>query len=936
MTGFHITFIYPWLLLLLVPAVLVVLIPYFRVAKKYRRTRNRIIKIVLSIVVMTFATLALSGMRFEYVVANETNEIIILVDVSDTEEQSAEARDEFVENVISQSKYGNFKVGVVTFGFDQVYAVPMTHDVDGVYEKYLAADLPDQSATDIEAALSYAALLFEHPETGKIVLVTDGKETDGKASSVVRSIRSSGIKVDVAEVPSEYGGSYVGVVGFEIPDHHIGVNEEITFTATVVASVETQALITLTDNDEEVYSELIDLVAGENTVNLNCLFKEDGVHELVTKAEVTEDAMSQNNSYHAYVLIEKFNKVLILESNTGESEALYELLTDDEYEVEVINVWDEDEEVVFKTTDQLRAYDQVILCNVSNADLPAGMDKNLYDYVNEYGGGLLTVGGDKDPDAANSEANAYSREDLYGTLLQRLLPVQAIDYTPPLGVIVIVDTSGSMSERDNGSSLTRLEWAVEGTKSALRALSERDYFGLMTLSDDYSTILPLTPRTRETTIMNAIETLEKANGGTIFSASINRAGEELRALKNVDKKHIIIVTDGEAAPEDIVPYQDAITHYYTEDGITVSVAMINSGNQEAEAQMRYASEQLGHGRFYAIKDSSSLVSRMREDLEVPAITEVEYKTFYPTIASLTSNLVKDLPRNEAEGKLDQLDVALDGFYGVRVRASADLILKGEFDVPIYAQWRYGQGMVGSIMFDVAGRFASDFVASDTGRTFLKNVVANLMPMQSIRATDINVNLREENYINGMSVFSALNEGEKIEGFIENVASGETYSLNALPESTDGALVYVTSALGADSGYSRAGFVVKESGVYKITLNKTDEGGNVLSYVELYKQFSYSKEYDPTAFADGAALKSDLDAIAERGAGAHIEDLEEYYKIFDGFVTALDRVFDPTVILAITSIVLFLLEICVRKFKFKWIHEIIRERKQKRFADGNKK
>ena len=91
-----------------------------------------------------------------------------------------------------------------------------------------------------------------------------------------------------------------------------------------------------------------------------------------------------------------------------------------------------------------------------------------------------------------------------------------------------------------------------------------------------------------------------------------------------------------------------------------------------------------------------------------------------------------------------------------------------------------------------------------------------------------------------------------------------------------------------------------------------------------------------AYAHEAKADASPSAIAERGAGAHIEDLAEYYKIFDGFVTALDRVFDPTVILAITSIVLFLLEICVRKFKFKWIHEIIRERKQKRFADGNKK
>ena len=930
MSGLHITFIYPWLLLLLLPAIALVLIPYFRVAKRYRRTRNRIVKIILSLSVMTFAILALSGMRFEYYISNDSNEIILLVDVSDTEEQSAEARDEFVANVISQSKDGKFKVGVVTFGFDQKYAVPLTYDVDGIYEKYLNADLPDQSATDIEAALVYTAGLFEHPETGKIVLITDGKETDGKATSVVRSIKSSGIRVDVAEVPSSFDGQYVDIVALEKPDFHVGVNEEVTFTATLVSSVTGQVAVSLYDNDEAVTTEYVDVVEGENTVPLSCLFKADGLHELVSKVEFTDDALTENNAYRTYVLIEKFNKVLIYERNPGESDVLSTMLTEnDEYEVEVINLLEDEEDVVYKTVDGLRAYDEVILCNVSNADLPEGMDKNLHDYVNEYGGGVFTVGGDKDPYASNAQANAYSREDLYGSLLQRMLPVQAIDYTPPLGVIVIVDTSGSMSERDNGSSMTRLQWAVEGAKSALRALSERDYFGLMTLSDDYSTILPLTPRTRETTIINAIETLEKANGGTVFSASINRAGEELRALKNVDKKHIIIVSDGEVPPEDIEIYENFISHYYAEDNITLSVAMINSGNMDAENQMRHAVG-LGHGRFYAIKDSSSLVTKMREDLEVPAITEVEYKTFNPTIASLTSNLVKDLPRNQAEGKIDQLDVQLDGFYGVKVRASADLILKGEFEVPVYAQWKYGEGMVGSIMVDVAGRFASGFTSSDTGRTFIKNVVANLMPSKNIRPSEISVNLREENYNNGISVFSELDEGEKIEGVIENVATGETYSMNTLPESRDAA-VYVTGALGADSGYTRTSFVVKEGGVYKITLNKVDEDGEIMSSTEAYKQFSYSKEYDVTAFTDGALIKETLAMIADRGSGSHIEDLEEYFKVFDGFVTILDRTFDPTVILTISAIVLFLLEICVRKFKFKWIHEIIRERKEKRFV-----
>ncbi len=52
MTNFQINFEYPWLLLLLIPAIALTLLPYLRMQKRYRRTRNRVISVVLHMVVM--------------------------------------------------------------------------------------------------------------------------------------------------------------------------------------------------------------------------------------------------------------------------------------------------------------------------------------------------------------------------------------------------------------------------------------------------------------------------------------------------------------------------------------------------------------------------------------------------------------------------------------------------------------------------------------------------------------------------------------------------------------------------------------------------------------------------------------------------------------------------------------------------------------------
>lgn len=940
------TFTYPWLLLIFLFGAGMTLFLYFRLSKKYRKTRNRITSMVLHIIVLALAVMTLAGAMFTLSLPNKDNQIILLVDVSDTCEASVDQRNDFIETVLRMGQYDGYNIGIVTFGFDQVYAVELTDKVNTIMKKYESAELPDTSATDIASALTYAASLFTNPETSKIVLVTDGKETDNSANSVIRAIAAQGISVDIANIASSYGEQDMQFIGTVFPEYHLTPGVEIPLAVTLDSGYEGSVNVELFDNGVSVGNQSIDVAKGAQNVIFRHTFERYGLHSLTFTLKAADDSVEANNTYHSFVNLEHYNKVLILEQKDGESERLKNLLStkENDYVVTVMNI--KSDENVPATLEDLRKFDQVILCNIANADMPEGFDQILYKFVNECGGGLLTVGGaDENPEATGENdkyvAHSYKREDMLNTLYQELLPIQAINYTPPVAVIVIVDRSGSMGATDPVTGGTYYDLALSGANSCLSALTERDYFGLMTLDSNYETILPLTPRTQESKIVKAINYARELGptGGTVFTGAIERASRALLSVE-VARRHVIIVTDGQVPKEQEEEYLADIEYYHNTFGITYSVVGIGvAENSAAAKQMALACEK-GKGRLHAFTDVESTVTRMREDLNAKEIKEVNYETFFPFAVDPLSPLFAgvEMKKTDSGQSNNKINSSLEGFFGVKIKSNATLVLSGDFGVPLYAQWKVGKGNVGSFMCDLNGTWSSDFFpASQTvdtaGQRFILNAISALLPIEPIRQNEISVGISSQNYTNQLSIFTNLNEGEKIIGQIVDLSDpeGTPVALEQVTVPPEGKKLtslscYVTSALDASSNYSRCKFVIKEGGTYLVTVKKVNAEGNVIAELSTYQGFAYSDEYNTDIVATDIELEEKLSNIASYGNGAIIEDLYEPNEIFAKFVTTIERSFDPRFLFMILAIVLFVTDIAIRKFRFKWPHEIIRDRR----------
>ena len=293
---------------------------------------------------------------------------------------------------------------------------------------------------------------------------------------------------------------------------------------------------------------------------------------------------------------------------------------------------------------------------------------------------------------------------------------------------------------------------------------------------------------------------------------------------------------------------------------------------------------------------------MVSDLRVPEIQGDTPEEFVPIITGRTA-VVSGVTQEEMP--------VLGGYYGTKVKSGAEVSISGEF-APVYAQWKYGNGMVGSFMCDLSGVWSDKFLASTAGVRILHNIILGLMPTESIRQRDIELELNPDNYTTYMSVYTTLSDDESVRA--------EVVPPGGLSDS---------QIISAEGDYSRLSFKNTEPGVYTITAVKTAEDGAVTSSETVeYKAFSYSLEYD--AFRDPKDGERLMESLAEIGGGAVVSPAD-HARIYADFVEFLHKVYDPRWTFVIIAIVLFLLDVAVRKFKFKWIHELVRESKEKKAA-----
>ena len=404
---------------------------------------------------------------------------------------------------------------------------------------------------------------------------------------------------------------------------------------------------------------------------------------------------------------------ILVFGKADESAALLSLLAESgKYDAERADIADAAE---YGTAEALGAYDEIILNNVAVREMPDGFQEILCSYVYDLGGGLLTAGGRDE----RGEPHAYNRDDMTGTVYEEILPVQAVNFEPPAGIVFVLDNSGSMeaSGTDGKSALDR---AKEGISACLDALSAGDCVSVVT--SDGTTAAPLTNLGRAggadviKTVMNGIG----FGGGTQIYAGLSEAAELLLSAEGVYARHVVLLTDGEIP--DAAACVGLAEKYYRENGITFSTVGLGASSFYSETLEMFAES--GGGKFYAA-ETEDLFFLLFDDLHSTELREFEYEPFFPEISDPLSPLFEGVNFMQ-EGDRVLMTAQLGGFFGARAKEGSEVVLSGPFGVPVYACRDFGAGKTGSFLCDLSGDWSAEFMADEGCRKFLLNAVGALI------------------------------------------------------------------------------------------------------------------------------------------------------------------------------------------------------------------
>lgn len=617
--------------------------------------------------------------------------VVYALDVSDSigEKMSDDALTYIGETVTGKPEKD--EAGLVVFGRDAAVELPprVSFPLEAINSRVT------KDGTNIEKALSLAGAVLPEENQGRIVLISDGTQTEGNLTGILDELKSRGIAVDVLPVEYDYRNE-VWLERLELPRY---VKAGETYEASVIlSSLEAgTGKLRLTENGQTVFEDKVDFNAGKNRYVLPLYMRGPGYYEYAASIEIAagKDGWEENNVAINHLHLGGQGKVLVVTDSGPDAEprdweTLVETMKKSGRAVELRLAYDFPRDAL-----SLMPYDCIIFPNVPADAFDVVQLQALHDAVYNQGVGFLMVGG----------KNSFGPGGYHRSLVEKVLPV-SMDISQkkvlPKGALVIVLHTCEFAQGNT--------WGKRIAKEAIRVLGAKDEAGVLVYDwqGGERWLFKLTPAGEYERLVPLIN---KAQIGDMpsFSTTMQMGLDGLKA-SDAAMKHMIVISDGDPSPP-----TPALVKGFVDASISVTTIAINPHGGSDISVMRAIAARTG-GRYYFPKDPRRLPSIFIKEAKTLKRSMIQNKTFTPEVC---------FPSEVLKG-IDALP-PLHAYVLTTPKASrlSQVILKGpeteEID-PVLSVWKYGLGTTAAFTSDLSTNWGRDWVLWEGYRAFVEQLI----------------------------------------------------------------------------------------------------------------------------------------------------------------------------------------------------------------------
>ncbi len=859
----NISFDNPYLLLVIIPAILLVIIPILIAIRRENRSKSVFISLGLHIVILVAVTLALAGMMYTTVMTE--TQVYVVADVSYSANANLERVDEYIKE-IQANLPKNSKLGVVVFGKDY----KLLCDLDTPFETVKDSGVND-SATEISGALDYTVGLFDEDVIKRIIVISDGKETHtdaaGKLLSAVENVYANDIYIDAIYLDDNLAEDakevQISDVDFAATTY---MNHKATAEVLVQSSYDTEAIAVLYVEGERVENEAVTLTKGYNIISFDLPTGSTGRYDYRVAISAAGDACTSNNTYDFTQSIVGKLQVLLVSWDEADLERAQEIYGSGA----VIDAYIKNPNVPCGV-DELIKYDEILLSNFDVRELNnySAFIDGIEQVVSRFGKSLVTMG----------DLQIQNKDDVILKDLENMLPVKFgnSDQDPKLYAIVL-DTSRSMQ------NFSRLRIAKAAAVQLLNLLSDEDYVMVVTFWGEINVLQAPTKASNREEVAKLINSVQPYQG-TVIGTALDKAGDLMIDMA-FDEKQIMLISDGMSYTLESDTPADVVQKLH-DNGITTSV--IHPAAREDGFDTLKAIAAAGGGGYFEIERESDLMEIMFKDIA----------------DDLTDSVIKGQTAVNLERAQDDILAGIPslpdimGYTYAKAKASATTVLTVDFvkssgnvvKVPLYAYWNYGNGRVSSYTSTFTGAWTEDW-RGEAGSRFFENLVEVNVPAERL----------DYPYTIDVTYDGSYSELEIIPVTLNPYAT--TVVTVTMPDGTE-----VTEELAFDSTRYYHRFETPARGKYIIDI--TYSYSDKVFESEAVFNICYSPEYDRFAVFDPAALHA---AIRNRG-GVYEGVIPPLANDDKEVATYVVRFLPP---LMIAAVALYVIDIMIRKLK---LHDI---------------